>query len=64
MENDLIMDVSGCWVRRVRTAVQLNQRSDAAEELFLAQHYGVATPINRTSYENEGIQRRPNSNAN
>lgn len=38
MENDLVMDVSGSWVLRVKTAAQLNQFSNVAEELFLAQH--------------------------
>ena len=40
MENDLVMDVSGSWVRRTKNsaAAQLNQFSDAAEKFFVAQH--------------------------
>jgi len=40
MEDDLVMDVSGSWVRRTKTsaAAQLNQFSDVAETLFVAQY--------------------------
>ena len=64
MENGLVMDVSGSWVRRVKTAAQLNQFSDAAEELFLAQHYGNAKPIRVVSHNWEENQERPKFNSN
>ena len=40
MDDDLVMDVSGSWVRRAKTsaAAQLKRFSDAAEKLFVAQH--------------------------
>ena len=64
MENDLVMDVSGSWVRRVKTAAQLNQFSDAAEELFLAQHNGNAKPIRVVSHNREDNQERSKFNSN
>ena len=64
MENDLVMDVSGSWVRRVKTAAQLNLFSDAAEELFLAQHYSNAKPIRVVSHNRKDNQERPKFNSN
>ena len=64
MENDLVMDVSGSWVRRVKTAALLNQFSDAAEELFLAQHYGNVKPISVASHDREEDRERPKFNSN
>ena len=60
MNDDLVMDVSGSWVRRAKTsaAAQLDQFSDAAEELFLAQHYGNAKPICLTSYDTKDVYRQ------
>ena len=64
MENDLVMDVSGSWVRRVKTAAQLNQFSDAAEELFLAQHYSNAKQKSVVSHDREDNQERPKFKSN
>ena len=46
MENDLVMDVSGSWIRRAKksSAAQLNQLSDVAEKIFLTRHQRNATP--------------------
>ena len=64
MEHDLVMDVSGSWVRRVKTVAQLSQFSDAAEELFLARHYGNAKPVGVVSHNREDNQERPKFNSN
>ena len=66
MNDDLVMDVSGSWVRRAKTstAAQLDQFSDAAEELFLAQHYDNAKPVCMTSYEANDDYRRLKFNSN
>ena len=66
MEDDLVMDVSGSWVRRAKTsaAAQLDQFSDAAEELFLAQHYGNANSTSLTSYDAKDVYSKPKFNSN
>ena len=66
MEDDLVMDVSGSWVRRAKTsaAAQLEQFSDAAEELFLARHRGNVKPISVTSHDRNDIYRQPKFNSN
>ena len=42
MDNALIMDVSGAWVRRpgVSSVEQMNALADKRERLFLARHPG------------------------
>ena len=66
MEDDLVMDVSGSWVRRAKTsaAAQLDQFSDAAEELFLARHSGNGNPICLTSYDANDVFRQLKFNSN
>ena len=66
MNDDLVMDVSGSWVRRAKTsaAAQLDQFSDAAEELFLAQHYDNAKPVCLTIYEAKDAYRQLKFNSN
>ena len=66
MNDDLVMDVSGSWVRIAKqsAAVQLNQASDAAEEIFLAQHCGNAKPICVTSHDRNDVCRQPKFNSN
>ena len=66
MEDDLVMDVSGSWVRRAKTsaAAQLDQFSDAAEELFLAQHRGNVKPISVTSHDRNDAYRQLKFNSN
>ena len=66
MNDDLVMDVSGSWVRLVKrsAAVQLNQTSDAAEQSFLAQHRGNVKPICVTSYDANDVYKQPRFNSN
>ena len=66
MEDDLVMDVSGSWVRRAKTsaAAQLDQFSDAAEELFHAQHRGNVKPISVTSHNRNDAYRQLKFNSN
>ena len=66
MEDDLVMDVSGSWVRRAKTsaAAQLEQFSDAAEELYLTQHYGNAKPRRLTIYDAKDVYNQPKFNSN
>ena len=65
MEDDLVMDVSGSWVRRAKTSVaaQLEQFSDAAEELYLTQHFGNAKPRCLTSHDAKDVYKQPKSNS-
>ena len=65
MEDDLVMDVSGSWVRRAKTsaAAQLDQFSDAAEELFLAQHRGNVKQICVSGHDANDVYRQPKFNS-
>ena len=56
MDDDLVMDVSGSWVRLAKksAAAQLDQLSDASEELFLARHFGNVKQISLSQAELEG----------
>ena len=66
MNDDLVMDVSGSWVRIAKqlAAVQLNQTSDAVEEIFLAQHRGNVKPISVTSHDRNDAYRQLKFNSN
>ena len=66
MRDDLVIDVTGSWVRRAKTseATELDQFSGAAEELFLAQHYDNAKPVCLTSYEAKDAYRQLKFNSN
>ena len=66
MNDDLVMDVSGSWVRLAKrsAAVQLNQTSDAAEQIFLAQHRGNVKPMGVTSHDRIDVYRQPKFNSN
>ena len=65
MEDDLVMDVSGSWVRRAKTsaAARLDQFSDAAEELYLTKHYVNAKPRCMTSYDAKDVYRQSKFNS-
>ena len=66
MNDDLVMDVSGSWVRLAKksAAAQLDQLSDAAEELFLARHHGNAEPTRLASHDRKNVYRQPKFNSN
>tara|TARA_B100000575_G_scaffold268746_1_gene247888 strand:- start:2288 stop:2539 length:252 start_codon:yes stop_codon:yes gene_type:complete len=55
MGNDLVLDVSGSWVRRAKTSAadELNRFSDAAEKLFITQHRENLKPIRVNHAERE-----------
>ena len=66
MRDDLVIDVTGSWVRRAKTseATELDQFSDAAEELFLSQHNGNAQPIHWTIHDRKNVYRQLKFNSN
>ena len=66
MEDDLVMDVSGSWVRRAKTSVaaQLERSSYAAEDLYLTQHYGNIKPRCLTSYDAKDVSKQPKPGSN
>jgi hypothetical protein len=57
MNDDLVMDVSGSWVRPAKqsAAVQLDQTSDASEDIFFAHQRGKAKPICVTSHDRDDV---------
>ena len=62
MEENLIMDVSGAWVRKdVGSAVQrMNAKADETERLFLSKHQGrLQSSLNSKTTTRHSKQKLP-----